>query len=344
METAGDMSTAPANLLDALPGIRVPVEDVPSMLTHMWDSDVGERGAQRINSFRASQMNLVLHFGLATTADEANRLFDTAIEFAQRYPCRLVVLCPGEGKRGDEEVLHGKVFSQCYVGKNLRDMCCCEALVLGYNTEDARFLEDQMSLWLETDLPVYHWFHRVPPERITDCYGSIVKRVTRAIYDSGVDPELASGFWTENARVRDLAYARTLPMRQHIGQFLSVYPPESMSDALQAVEVRHDPALRGEAVSLLDWMRGAVLRCLPAKEEDDSAAAPEFRLLRNKAEDGTMRVDWRYATEEKYFHWEYSVRSRTGQLRGCFGDLAAEQPLHIDTLPRAAALAEALFF
>ncbi|MCC5804853.1 MAG: glucose-6-phosphate dehydrogenase assembly protein OpcA [Opitutales bacterium] len=335
------MSTEPISLLDVLPGLRVPVEDVPAMLAHMWDSDPEDPAAQRIHSFRASQMNLVLHFGLATGAEEARRLFDTAIEFAQRYPCRLVVLCPGERQRGGGEVLDGKVFSQCYVGKNLRDMCCCEALALGYNTEDARFLENQMSLWLETDLPVYHWFHRVPPERITDCYASIVSRVTRALYDSDVDPDLAdAGFWAEEVRARNLAYARTLPMRQHIGQFLSVYAPESIGGALESVEIACDPAIRGEAAALLDWMRGAVLRCTAAHGGD----APAFRLREDHTDGGGLKIEWRYGKEPKYFLWEYNTGIRTGRRKGCFGGVPFDQPLHIDPLPRAVALAEALFF
>ncbi len=335
------MSTEPTSLLDVLPGLRVPVEDVPAMLAHMWDSDPEDPAAQRIHSFRASQMNLVLHFGLATGAEEARCLFDTAIEFAQRYPCRLVVLCPGEGRSGNETVLDGKVFSQCYVGKNLRDMCCCEALALGYNTEDARFLENQLSLWLETDLPVYHWFHRVPPERINDCYASIASRVTRALYDSDVDPApAAGGFWPEGVRARDLAHARTLPMRQHIGQFLSVYTPKSISGALESVEVACDPAIRGEAGALLDWMRGAVLRCAAAQD----GKAPAFRLREDCADSGCLNIEWRYGTDSKYFLWEYNTGTRTGRRKGCFGGVPFDQPLHIDPLPRAVALAEALFF
>ena len=42
--------------------------------------------------------------------------------------------------------------------------------MLGYTPDDAEFLEHQISVWLESDLPTYHWFHRVPEERILRSY------------------------------------------------------------------------------------------------------------------------------------------------------------------------------
>ena len=36
-------------------------------------------------------------------------------------------------------------------------------------------------------------------------------------------------------KVRDLAYSRTLPLRQSIGQFLSAYPPVDLIDGLERV-------------------------------------------------------------------------------------------------------------
>src|ERR1700722_10413600 len=82
-----------SNLLDTLPGMSLRLTEVPGMLSRMWQGDnlPGEEGP---SSFRASQMNLVLHFGLATTPEEAQQIFDQAIEFAQVYPCRIVALCP----------------------------------------------------------------------------------------------------------------------------------------------------------------------------------------------------------------------------------------------------------
>lgn len=329
------------NLLDVLPGLPVPVEDVPKMLAHMWDSDPGTPAERKIQSFRASQMNLVLHLGLKTTAKEVNELFDTAILFAQRYPCRLIVLCPHTRKRGDDEVLEGKVFSQCYVGKNLRDMCCCEALALGYNTEDARFLEDQLSLWLETDLPVYHWFHRVPAKRIADCYTSIAMRATRSIFDSDIDPELGENpSLPDGVRPRDLAHARTLPMRQHIGQFLSVYPPRLIREDLERAELLSGGDIRGEGTSLLRWMRGAIERCVPAGDQVETTFA--HRKAKNRPQ--CLEVEWAYRTKKKSFSWRYDFRSQSGRVKARFGGPPVDHPLHIEPLSRAASLAEALFF
>ena len=105
-------------LIDKLPGVAMSVESVTDTLRHMWDADAG--GGQGPMDFRASQLNLILHFGLSTTVGEGQEHFNTAIRFAQKYPCRIVVLCPLESV-GAESEFEGKLFSQCYIGKHLRD-------------------------------------------------------------------------------------------------------------------------------------------------------------------------------------------------------------------------------
>ncbi len=336
------MTTDSMTLLDAIPGVSVPVKAVPGLLSHMWDSDVtGATPGEA--SFRASQMNLILHFGVSTSIDEARLRFDTAIEFAQRYPCRIVVLCPARATREEGIVLESKIFSQCYIGKNLQDFCCCEALVLGYRVEDARFLENQVSLWLETDLPVYHWFNRVAGEKIDALFQPFIKQATRVIYDSGVDEDLReNASWRAAAKVRDLAYARTLPLRQHIGQFLSVYSPEVLADGLASVEVRAAPEASGEARCLLDWLRAGIARCLSQSQLDP---AVDFSLGEPTGEGGDLiEIEWTYAKPDCGLQWEYRQRARTGQLNGGFGNARLAQPLHIEPLSRAMTLAEALFF
>ena len=79
-------------IIDSLPGVTMPVEEVTSTLTKMWDSLQQTEGQE--TETRASQLNLVVHFGLSTTSDEAKEIFDTAVTFAQEYPCRIIVLCP----------------------------------------------------------------------------------------------------------------------------------------------------------------------------------------------------------------------------------------------------------
>ena len=80
-------------LIDALPGFPVKISAALASLDKAW-SEEGEEAA------RASQMNLVLMFGAGVSPADAQARFDEAILFAQRYPCRLVVLAAPSGRGG----------------------------------------------------------------------------------------------------------------------------------------------------------------------------------------------------------------------------------------------------
>ena len=126
----------------------------------MWEGDASPDSP---SEFRASQMNVVLHFGLDVTPEDAKLRFDALIRFAQRYPSRIIVLCP---TRELQSGMSAKLFSQCYIGETHREMCCCEALLLGYKSEDVGYLANQVSIWLEGDLPTYHWLSGVPSAQL----------------------------------------------------------------------------------------------------------------------------------------------------------------------------------
>jgi hypothetical protein len=218
-------------LLNSLPGKQLPVSDVMEALRKLWDNDgIKPTGSdQSTTEFRASQMNVVLHCGVDTHPDEIRMRFNTVLELGHRYPCRLIVLCPNlDGNDGDE--LQSKIFSQCYVGERGRQHICLEAIILSYLPSDRAFLEDQVSVWLDNDLPTYHWLHRVPVDRVHAYGKNFLQRCKRIIYDSSVEPD---GYAEEVRRVtnsgpvssrwRDLAYSRSLPFRQSIGQYLSAY-------------------------------------------------------------------------------------------------------------------------
>ena len=73
------------DLIDELPGLDLPVGEVTDRLELMWDSDASGSPS----AFRASQMNVVLHFGWDVTAEQAQERFTTLLTFAQRYPHRV---------------------------------------------------------------------------------------------------------------------------------------------------------------------------------------------------------------------------------------------------------------
>ncbi len=327
------------SLLEALPGIPTPVSDVTRALAQLWQ---GDAGAHAPSEFRASQMNLILHFGLKTEKEEAIKTFTSALHFSQRYPCRIIVLCPTSELPNSEAVLEGKLYSQCFIGEGKGEMCCCEALMLGYRTNASRFLEDQVSIWLESDLPTYHWFHRVPAERIAEQYLSFTKNCRRVVYDSGVDGYgLQSLAWPRPESLRDLAWARTLPIRQSLGQYLSSLAPELLIDGLQEITITYQAGQKGEAENLLCWFFGCLRRCRKdwsqvqpfrwSTHQDDSPQA--LRLL----------VQWKYDRDK---HFAFRLENAEGEASISANWLGEEQrqPLQIKFLKPEEALAESLFF
>ena len=331
-----------ARLIDQLPGVAMAVEDVTETLRHMWDVPVGTD--ENPLDFRASQMNLILHFGLRTTAAEAQAEFDRAISFAQTYPCRLIVLCPVEETDGPH-AFEGKLFSQCYLGRHLRDTCCCEALILGYSPEESNFLESQISVWLEPDLPVYHWLHRVPEERIEQCYQGFLTDCRRVVYDGAVEGDAYDSIpWPDSGRVRDLSFARSLPLRQHLGQFLSGYPPEELASGLTGLRVEHDAGHKRMAGHLLAWQRTAMKKCLgdPLKAKEVAFSTGE---LEDQGEEATvLRVEFSYSNAEKHFLFTYQPEKKAGLIRARYPSADYDHSLHIEPMPEATVLAEALFF
>lgn len=331
------------NLINSLPGIRLPVEAVTRTLSHMWDIQSLEVGDSP-SDFRASQMNLILHLGLETTAEEAHVRFDTAINFAQRYPCRIIVLCPSEPGNLDD-LLEAKLFSQCYIGKHLRDLCCCEALILGYSIEESSFLENQVSLWLESDLPVYHWFNRVPGKRIKDFYLPFIKRCRRVLYDSAIEQwDEDSLCDVENLRIRDLAYARTLHLRQQLGQFISSVPVETLLKNLHRISFASGPERLPEMRHIYRWHETCLRKACGDEGEDKVAKwLPGIREI-EKLPGKAMRIQWLDKKGKAFIDWEYLPRQRSGCFKSSLPGAAHQSLHHLEPIKAHAALAEAMFF
>jgi len=333
------MTTAePPTIFDALPGVRLPVSEVSPTLSQMWsvsyDSSLGAP-----SEFRASQMNLILHFGLKTSPQEAKACFDTAIAFAQKYPCRIVVLCP-MGRERSEKLLEGKMFSQCYIGETMRDMCCCEAVIVGYPTREAGFLSSQVSIWLENDLPTYHWFNRIPADRVSQMHMDFVKRTRRVVFDSSVEVldgnDLWAIDWPRPEQVIDLAWARLLPVRQSLGQFFSSYDPASLAEGLVKVESRSVDGMAGEGAALLRWCRECLQKCAGGKLE------VEFE--QSACNGGhCLELEWTYR-DNRHLLWTHDSDSAGANLTVDFGAGRASRPMHIELLSGEKALSEALFF
>lgn len=327
-------------LIDALPGVALPVEEVTRRLDTMWAGDPSE---QSPSEFRASQMNVVLHFGKDVDPRDARIRFDGLIRFAQRYPSRIIVLCPRDTGSGS---MTSKLFSQCYIGSTHREMCCCEALFLSYQPEDFGYLSNQVSTWLESDLPTYHWFSGVPDQRIEVYFDNLLSGVRRCVFDGSIESEnLAALNWPEPQRVYDLAKARILPIRQSIGQYLSGYSMESLCHGLEGVEISHRESSRGEAAALGAWVLTCFSKELNGSAKEEVLPSVEVRSLdsNENASSPMLSMTWRYSNEN-LFQWTMHKEGSRGQIKSSFDGRTENLSMHVRLLPLEKALAEALFF
>lgn len=326
-----------AELIDVLPGVDLPVCEVTSRLATMWES--GATGTQQ--DFRASQMNVVLHFGLDVTAEEARERFDALIRFAQRYPSRIIVLCP---TRVDlKGAMASKLFSQCYIGDSHREMCCCEALLLQYNPEDFGYLANQVSIWTEEDLPTYHWFSGVPAKRIETYFDDLLIGVRRCVFDSSVESEdLSQLSWPNRNRVKDLAKARLLPARQAIGQYMSGYGIESLCEGLKAVQVRHSASTSGEGRGLLEWVQACFAECDGCPECQSLKAV--FSVTESAAADPcSLELEFAY-NDDRYLKCRKFKDGSRGEIAASLGKGEDVICTRVKPLAAEQALAEAFFF
>ena len=326
--------------------MKMPVSEVIPTLARIWRSGGASSDPEKQNEFHAFKMNLILHFGLDATEEESLEIFHTACRFAIIHPSRIIVLCPVENHRG-EEILEGKLFSQCFLGPGEGNVTCCDALILGYPTAESGFLENQVSIWLESDLPTYHWFHRVPVKAIRDYYLSFVEDFRRVVFDSSVEGSRYNRInWPALVVPSDLAYARILPFRQSIGQFLSRFEPSILGRGLKSVTVHYPSSLKGEAEGLLRWHRSCLKACSSRcqnEEEGGSEAAFQLEPQKDVGEAG-LRINWVYQDEGKFFSWQFSSGKNIAQIEADFGQGRHTFHSHLNLLDPEKALAEALFF
>lgn len=324
-----------SEIFKALPGIEVPVGAIKHSLTRMWDETAAAGGnAPTQDDSKATQVNFVVQLGLQTTVEDAVEQFQTAVRFSHRYPCRVVVLCPMPDDTTEREI-HAKIYGECHLGKSKGDMRCCEFVMLNYPFTARPFLENQVSICLSTDLPLYYWPHRFVSSARISQFQYLLNRSKRVLLDSAITPADALTFpWPKPEVVRDLAHARLLPVRQTIGQFLSAYAPGKIVDGLRGVVLAHQPAVAAEARVLAKWL---------GKRLEDCGAAGVAIETRERAEGVSFELDFNYANAQQ-FHWRGDLAHGSGHFEADFGTGRTTLPTAVSLLSPEASLGEAMFF
>lgn len=327
------------SLFNALPGIEVPVGGISKSLAQMWTETEAAGGpAPAPNDVKATQINLVLHFGFPTTVDDALERFQDALRFSKRYPSRVVVLCPLREDVGRTD-LRAKVYGECFLGKSKGDTRCVEFVMLSYPLSARQFLESQVSICLSTDLPLYYWVHRFSSSARLNDYQYLLRRSKRVMFDSGLAPEDALTFpWPRPEVLRDLVHARLLPVRQSLGQFLSGFAPSTLLDGLKGFSLAHAPDLTAEGRVLQSWLGDRLAACGPA-----GTAVAASRAALPAGSKASFEVKFDYANKQR-FHWRGDLASGTACTEASYGCEDISMTGAVSLLSPEAALAEAMFF
>ena len=326
------------DVFNALPGLEVPVGGITQSLARLWVGEPAD-GVGAPSEFRASQMNLVLHLGLPTTDDDGLEQFNAALRFTQRYPARILVLCP-RAEGGADLAMRAKIYSECFIGRSRREMSCIEAVVLSYPQEHREFLEDQVSVIVEGDLPIYYWVHRMSQVHKIATYQWLLRNSNRFLLDTAVStPEARTFAWPRPDGFRDLAQARLLPVRQAIGQFLSAYAPRIIVRDLRAVAVAGAPAFAAEARVLLDWARTRLETCGAPAE-----GGPAYEV-RKTAPGATSSLELAFAYDDgRHFLWRADLAQGSSYFESTIGGGRQTLPMTTGLLSTEAALGEAIFY
>ena len=316
---------------NALPGMEVPVGAIARGFDQLWaEPNVSEQ--------KALQLNLVLHLGVATTPTDAVEQFAVAQRFAQRYPCRVVVLCPTESAESPLKI-RAKIYGECFFGKSKDDTRCVEFVALSYPPAAKAYLQDQVSVCLSTDLPLYYWAHRFASSKRMSDYQYLLTRAQRVMFDRAiVSPDALSFTWPNISAVRDLAYTRTLSLRQNLGQYLSRYAPDLIITGLRQVTIRHRGSLSAEANCLLHWVRKGLGR---------SGASGNTALIftvQPLASAGGLSLEFTYATSEKMFRWTADLDKNCAEFTSDLGPSPSTQIVGAYLLSPELALSEAMFY
>jgi len=329
------------DIFHALPGIEVPVGAISKTLDEMWTQaaapGVGAAAAPVLDDATATQVNLVLHLGLHTTPKDAVAQFTVASEFSKRCPCRVVVLCPLDDDAG-KPGMRAKIHGVCHLGKTKSDKRCVEFVILSYTRRARQFLEDQVSICLSTDLPMYYWAHRFSSNAKLAEYTYFLTQAQRVIVDSSVAEDGVLEFpWPRPERLRDLVHARLLPIRQSLGQFLSRYPMKVLCEGLESVVLGHNAVHAPEARVLLAWLRDRLTQC-----GGKGVAFSLATLAQGKA--GTFALNFAYTGGKKRFAWQGDLRSGTARFDAKLRGGGTKLPAAISLLSPEAALNEAMFY
>jgi hypothetical protein len=235
--------------------------------------------------------------------------------------------------------IRAKIYGECFMGKSKDDTRCIEIVALSYPPAAKAYLQDQVSVCLTSDLPLYYWAHRFTSSKRLSSYVYLLTRSQRVMFDSAIVSADALTFaWPKISAVRDLAYSRTLPLRQNIGQFLSRYAPPLIIGGLQQVAIRHRADFGAEANCLLGWVKKGLVRAGANVEQGIGFSVTPIDCA------GCFSLEFTYAEPRKTFRWAADMNKNEAEFTGDLGTGRTTQTVGAHLLTPEQTLSEAMFF
>lgn len=331
--------SATSTVYESLPGLTVPIGQALEKLSAIWSPE--DASGKKVQSeYHASRMNLIVHIGTEATVDVASELFQTVVGFSHRYPCRMILLCPQPDSWESEARMSCKIFSECVFGAEFAGMSCCEALILGYTLSDRTFLENQVSVFLESDLPTYYWPTNFASAQLLSDYQFFFKSAERIVFDSSRECFLTDQVdIPEPEKLYDLAFSRLLSIRQCVGQFMSAYSPEQIVDGLQEVTLSCNAGFKSEGRALMSWVASVLVDCY----ETPSDAKLRFEQMEAASDEAMPRMSFIYSNSH-YLTFDIDLDRGETRVEASLGNGQQSMTTGVRLLEPETALAEALFF
>jgi len=134
------------------------------------------------------------------------------------------------------------------------------------------------------------------------------KTKSRSAFRLATAPEDALTYpWPNLSALRDLAYARLLPVRQTVGQFLAGYAPESIVGGLQKITVRHGPDFVAEARVISGWLSERIRACTEGTKVDStgthfrrSGQGDTQRSILEPTNSSSLTIEFHYDSADKF--------------------------------------------
>lgn len=325
--------------IDKLPGKAVAVPDLMEALSQTWTPKGTQ---QQSEASHASQMTLVVFSGAQAKTDTDASVLPVLSAFSKNYPCRILWVLLDE-QEPDPWSVKTKLQTYSHLGANT-GKSCCEIILLSCSPElDRQFLTGLLSTCIHTDLPVYFWMQGLGAQHISCLPRDIHPRC--AVFDSSAQPDLKALIKKELPHIeniKDLAYARSLPTRQAIGQFLSTYDPLTLIKDLESVTVEHHAHKSGEAYHTLAWVRHCIHACAQQSETPLGSIAFKQTLTPSDAP-SDLKLFFEYGAD-KFFQWACNDSQALAVLGAKLDASTQGYPLPLRPVAPEWALADALFF